>query len=45
MTDQEFCEFLRRMDVEYGTRPESPLHHDGRCPVHPRTYPRQEATR
>lgn len=35
MTDAERCATLRHLDREYGTDPESPLHHDNRrCPVH-----------
>jgi len=36
--DREAHKLLIEMDKEYGTLPESPLHHDRRCPIH-RTKP------
>ncbi len=34
MHEVEMHELLIEMDKEYGTLPESPLHHDRRCPIH-----------
>lgn len=33
-TPTELCEFWQAMDAYYGTEPDTPLHHDGRCEVH-----------
>lgn len=32
---EQACALLRWLDRRYGTEPGSPLHHDGRCPLHP----------
>ncbi len=32
--DQKMHDLLIELDEEYGTLPESPLHHDRRCPIH-----------
>lgn len=36
-TDEGWCEWFKRLDKEYDTKPGEPLHHDGRCPIHHKT--------
>lgn len=30
-TPQEYCELLKRLDIQFKTTKASPLHHDNRC--------------
>jgi len=33
-TEEGWCQWFRDLDERYDTEPGSPLHHDGRCPLH-----------
>jgi hypothetical protein len=33
-TDEGWCEWFKRLDAKYQTAKGTPLHHDGRCPIH-----------
>jgi len=33
-TDEGWCEWFKRLDAKYQTAEGTPLHHDGRCPIH-----------
>lgn len=37
-TDEGWCQWFRDLDTKYNERRDSPLHHDGRCPIHGHIY-------
>jgi hypothetical protein len=38
LSEQGWCRMFQELDAKYDTQPGTPLHHDGRCPIHGKAW-------